>query len=107
MYNELLVNKIREALIDIKIVTEKKMFQGLGFMVNNKLCIGVRNNEMMCRISPIQADEELEKNICRPMLHSGKIMKGYIFIDEDGYKTKENFDYYIKLSLDFNKTIKK
>lgn len=33
-------------------------------------------------------------------------MKGYVPISEEGMKTKKDFDYWITLSLDFNKRAK-
>jgi TfoX/Sxy family transcriptional regulator of competence genes len=107
MYNEILVNRIREALINEKNVVEKKMFQGLSFMVDDKLCIGVRDDEILCRIDPQKAEQELEKDYCRPMMHGEKIMKGYIFISEDGYKRSKDFDYYVNLCLEHNKVVQK
>ena len=40
-YNENLTNKIREALAEIPKVEEKRMFRGVTFMVDNKMCISV------------------------------------------------------------------
>ncbi|MBT2622556.1 TfoX/Sxy family protein [Chryseobacterium sp. ISL-6] len=107
MYNETLVNRIRETLIGEKNVVEKKMFQGLSFMVDDKLCIGVRDNEILCRIDPEKAELELEKNYCRPMMHGGKMMKGYIFISEEGYQHNSDFHYYVNLCLEYNKVVQK
>lgn len=107
MYNEKLVNRIREALLDEKNVVEKKMFQGLSFMVDDKLCMGVRDDEILCRINPEKAELELEKDDCRAMIHGGKTMKGYIFISEGGYKRSKDFDYYVNLCLDYNKVVQK
>ena len=33
-------------------VEEKKMFRGLTFMVNDKMCIGVSGENLMCRFDP-------------------------------------------------------
>ena len=79
-FDEQLANKVREALINQKDVTEKKMFQGLCFMVNDKMCVCVRDQELMCRIDPEKVENELEKGNCRQMVHNGKIMRGYIFV---------------------------
>ena len=38
-YNEKLADRIREALFDIPRVEEKKMFRGVTFMVNGKMCV--------------------------------------------------------------------
>ena len=62
-YNENLVNRVRESLVNLqKKVEEKRMFQGLTFMVDDKMCIGIRENEIMCRIDPKVYESALEKN---------------------------------------------
>jgi hypothetical protein len=47
-------------------------------------------------------DEAFEHNGCRQMVHGKKAMKGFVFVDEAGYKSKKDFDRWIKLCLDFN-----
>ena len=56
-YNEQLRNRIREALAHIDNVEEKAMFGGICFMVNDKMCLGVMKDEMMCRIDPDKYDD--------------------------------------------------
>lgn len=107
-YNEKLANRIREALSLIpKIkVLEKEMMGGLTFMVNDKMCVGIIKDEMMCRINPEFHDEAIEKTGCRTMDFTKRPMKGYVMIDESGMKSKKDFDYWINLSLAFNKFAK-
>jgi TfoX/Sxy family transcriptional regulator of competence genes len=105
-YNENLANRIREALADVKRVKEKDMMGGLTFMVNDKMCVGIIKDEMMCRIAPELQGEALEKTGCHVMDFTGKPMKGYVMIDDSGMRTKKEFDYWIKLCLDFNKVAK-
>jgi len=101
-YNEQLADRIREALVDLPKVEEKLMFGGCCFMVNGKMCIGVVKDEMMCRIDPEREEEALEQRGCRPMDFTGRPMKGYVYVDEEGMKTKKDFDYWIRLCLEFN-----
>jgi hypothetical protein len=61
---------------------------------------------MMCRIDPEIFEEVLERNGCRPMIHGKRIMKGFVFVREEGYNRKKDFDYWIDLALDFNKRAK-
>ena len=105
-YNEHLAQRIREALTDLKSVNEKKMMGGLTFMVNDKMCIGIIKEEMMCRIDPTLHETALKKAGCRTMDFTGKPMKGYVMIDERGLKTKKDFEYWIGLCVDFNKRAK-
>ncbi len=105
-FDEKLVDRIRESLVDIKQVEEKNMFGGVCFMVNGKMCIGVVKDEMMCRINPKMDEIVLEKVGCRQMDFTGKPMKGYVFISEEGMKKQKDFDYWVSLCLEFNKDAK-
>jgi TfoX/Sxy family transcriptional regulator of competence genes len=105
-YDEKLAERIRERLLDTKKVKEKQMMGGLAFMVNDKMCIGILKDEMMCRIAPELQEEALGKTGARIMDFTGRPMKGYIMVDESGMRSKKAFDYWIDLSLDFNKRAK-
>lgn len=105
-YNVKLADRIRESIAHLSNVEEKQMFGGISFMVNGKMCVGVVKDEMMCRINPDMDETVLEMNGCRIMDFTGKKMKGYIFVNEDGIKAKKDFDYFVKLSLDFNEQAK-
>lgn len=105
-FDEKLADRIRESLVDIKKVEEKNMFGGVCFMVDGKMCIGVVKDEMMCRIDPVMDEIVLEKKGCRRMDFTGKPMKGYVFISEEGMKKQKEFNYWVDLCLEFNKLAK-
>ena len=73
-YSTKLANRIREAIADIPHVKEKFMFGGVCFMLNGKMCIGVVQDEMMCRINPEVYEEALHKDGCREMVFNDKPM---------------------------------
>lgn len=101
-YNEKLSNRLREALASQKKVEEKEMFGGICYMLNGKMCVGVVKDEVMCRIGPDKYEEALEKPGCREMIFTGKPMKGYVFVNEDGLKSKKQLDYWVGLCVAFN-----
>jgi TfoX/Sxy family transcriptional regulator of competence genes len=105
-YSENLANRIRDRLSDVSNIEEKEMMGGLAFMCNDKMCVGVIKDELMCRIDPDLFETVLEKDGCRPMDFTGRPMKGWIFVDEYGMKNKSDFDFWIELALDFNKKAK-
>jgi TfoX/Sxy family transcriptional regulator of competence genes len=105
-YSEKLADRIREALVNLPQVEEKKMMGGLTFMVNGKMCVGIVKDELMCRIDPLKHDEAIEQVGCRTMDFTKKPMKGFVFIDETGMKSKKDFDYWINLSLEYNSKAK-
>ena len=101
-YNETLANRIREALIDVPKVKEKEMFSGVTFMVDDKMCISVGPDRIMCRIDPEIHDQLLEERACRPMIMKGREYKGYILVNEEDVQRKAELDFWIRLCLDFN-----
>lgn len=105
-YSEQLANRVREQLCELSNIEEKEMMGGLTFMYNDKMCVGIIKDELMCRIDPAIQETVLEKQGCRLMDFTNRPMKGYIVIDESGMKTKEEFRYWIGLALDFNKNAK-
>jgi TfoX/Sxy family transcriptional regulator of competence genes len=105
-YNEKIAERVREAFSGLKNVEEKRMFRGVTFMLNGKMCVSVGDDEIMCRINPDIYEEVLEKKDCRPMKMKGRIYKGYILVGEESIKTKKELDYWIGLAVDFNKLAK-
>jgi len=103
-YDTNLANRIREHLLEFSTlkIEEKKMFSGLVFMVNGKMCINVSNDNLMCRFDPSLQEEVAEKNGFRPMIMKGRELKGYCYVSPVGFKQKKDFEYWIKLCLDFN-----
>jgi TfoX/Sxy family transcriptional regulator of competence genes len=103
-YNIELADRIREFLLskqNLKI-EEKKMFRGLTFMINGKMCVSVSNDNLMCRFDPSLQDLIAEKKGFQPMIMKGKEYKGYCYINQDGFKAKKDFEYWVNLCLDFN-----
>lgn len=106
-YNEKLADRTRELIARThKNVVEKPMFGGLCFMVNDKMCVGVEQERLMVRLDPLQYDEAMEKEGCRPMDFTGKVMKGYVFVDIEALNTTKKLEYWIGLALAYNKIAK-
>jgi len=105
-YNEKLADRIRERFELLPNVEEKVMMGGLVFMYNDKMCVGVMKDELMCRIDPALHDSAVEMRGCRTLDFIKRRMSGYVIIDETGMGSKKDLDYWIGLALDFNKHAK-
>jgi isopenicillin N synthase-like dioxygenase len=108
-YDTNLVDKVREFLAEIPDieVEEKEMFAVLNFMVNGKTCVCVSGENLMLRFDPKLQDELSERNGYETMLMKGKEYKGYCYINPEGFKEKKDFEYFIKICLDYNKVSNK
>jgi len=105
-YNEKLTARIREALAHLPNVEEKRMFRGVTFMVNDKMCISAGDNKIMCRIDPSIHEEALKRKGSETVKMRGREYQGYVYVNEEGIKTKKDLDYWIRLALEFNKLAK-
>jgi TfoX/Sxy family transcriptional regulator of competence genes len=106
-YSEKLAERVRGRIAEThRSVVEKKMFGGLCFMVNDKMCVGVEQDRLMVRIDPARYDEVMQKEGCKPMDFTGKPMKGYVFVDIEALNTKSKLEFWINLALEYNKMAK-
>jgi len=102
-YNEKLAARAREIISKThNISEEKKMFGGLCFMVNAKMCIGIEQERIMVRLDPKIYDEVMEMEGCHPMDFTGKPMRGYVFVDATALTTQKKLEFWIRLALDYN-----
>ena len=103
MYSEYLADRIRNVLNEKKAnYSEKKMMGGLAFMVNDKMCVGINNDNLMARIDPDIYEESLKQRGVREMDFTKRPMKGWIYVSPEGIDTEEELESWIQVALDFN-----
>jgi TfoX N-terminal domain len=103
-YDEKLATRIRaylEQFPKLKI-EEKKMFRGLAFMINGKMCVNVSGENLMCRFDPSLQAEIAKRKGFGPMKMKGRELTGYCYVAPDGFKAKKDFEYWLGLCLEFN-----
>src|SRR5262249_40415616 len=104
--DETLVDRVRTALGTGRRIAEKRMFGGLAFMVEGKMCVTVGKGRIMCRIAPAIHDAALERKGCTTVIMKGREYRGYVHIDAEALSTKADLDRWVKLALDFNSRAK-
>jgi len=104
--DETLVNRVRTAIGQGLRVEEKKMFGGIAFMVEGKMCVSVGKGRIMCRIDPANHDMALGRKGCTTVVMKGREYRGYVRINADALSTEGDLDYWIRLALDFNSRAK-
>lgn len=103
-YNLKVADRVREYLAKFtdKNIEEKNMFAGLAFMVNDKMCINVSGENLLCRFDSKKIEEVSSKMGYQPMVMKGKEYKGYCYVAPEGFQTKQDFEYWLNLCLSFN-----
>src|SRR5215831_13145723 len=84
-FNEELAERIRQGLARRKNIEEKRMFSGVGFLLNGNLLVGVRKDSLLVRLGPEQSDEALkEAHVSEFKLTGQGTMKGWVVVSLAG-----------------------
>lgn len=86
-------------------IEEKTMFGGVCFLINDKMCICISENRLMCRIGPAVYEACVEMPGCEPMVLGKRVMKGYVFVYEEAFSDQRSFDYWVSLALRYNREL--
>lgn len=78
------------------------MFGGICFLVDDKMLVGVEKNRLMARIDPADEPKALKKKGAKPMDFTGRVMKGYLFVEDTAVDMDKELDYWLDLCLAFN-----
>jgi TfoX/Sxy family transcriptional regulator of competence genes len=101
-YNEELAARVRTYFDGKKNTEEKKMFGGVCFMLDDKMCVGVSKDHLMVRFDPEMQEEIMERRGARPMEFTKRVMRGYVFVDPETITTKKELDYWVNLAIEYN-----
>ena len=70
-------------------IVKKKMFGGVGYLINGNMCFGIHKEYLVLRISPEKADELLRNEYITPFDITGRPMKGWILVSPDVLETED------------------
>ncbi len=106
-FDELLAERLRDALRRRRGVTEKRMFGGIAFMVHGNMCCGVVKDELMVRVGADGTEDALSQPHARPMDFTGRPMKGMVYVGKKGLKKDEDLAAWVDRGMKFVKTLPK
>ena len=100
-YDEPLADLLREALRGVPGVKEKRMFGGIAFMVHGHMCCGVVKDRLMIRVGPDRYEACLELPGASVMDFTGKPLRGFVYVSEEGFSTASSLQEWVERGLDF------
>jgi len=104
-YNEMLAKRINSKIGNWQNITEKKMFGGVGFMLNGNMLCGVYKEFLILRVEPEVGEKLLTEPHTKVFDITGKVMKGWIMVKPEGCKIDSELERYIDLAKDFVDTL--
>ena len=103
-YDLKLAERIRSELNGMPFV-EKKMFGGVGLLLNGNLACGVHKDDLIVRVDPEKHTALLKKPHAKPFDLTGKPMKGWLLVEADGVKTDKHLSAWVKEGVEFVLTL--
>jgi TfoX/Sxy family transcriptional regulator of competence genes len=100
-FDESLADRIRKGLGRKKNIEEKKMFGGLGFLLNGNMLVGVWKDSMIVRLGPNGYEDALLEPHAKEFDITGKPMKGWVMVKPDGVQEEAQVKAWIQRAVKF------
>ncbi len=105
-YDEELAGRLRAALSFIEGVTEKRMFGGLGFMVDgNMVAAASSDGGMMLRVDPARGADLVDGNAVRHVRMHGRDMAGWLSLDPTVVGDEQELSAWLRHGLSYVATL--
>ncbi|MFH1186279.1 MAG: TfoX/Sxy family protein [Chloroflexota bacterium] len=104
-YNELLAERIQALLKGTRGLEEKKMFGGVGFLVNGNMAWGVHKDDLILRLGEQDFATALKTPHVRIFDMTGKPMKGWVLVSKQGYGSAKALQAWVRISLAFARSL--
>jgi TfoX/Sxy family transcriptional regulator of competence genes len=82
-------------------ITKKKMFGGVGYLMNGNMCFGIHKEYLIIRTSIEKAGDLLKREYVKPFDITGKPMKGWLMVSPDYVETDDRLLNMLKLGISF------
>ena len=102
-----LAARMRAILARKKGIEERKMFGGVGFLLNGNMLVGVWKDSIIVRLGHDKYDDALVEPHVREFDITGKTMKGWIMVEPEGVKDDGQLKDWIGRATTFVKTLPK
>ena len=104
-YDEQLAERVRGILAKTAGVREQKMFGGLSFLVNDHMCCGLNDDDLVVRVGPEAYEQLLDEPHARKMDFTHRPLRGFVYVAPMGTKTDEALAAWIEHGLAYVRTL--
>jgi TfoX/Sxy family transcriptional regulator of competence genes len=100
-YDEQLAARVRRVLQRRTDITERKMFGGLAFLHEGRMCCGIVGHDLMLRVRAAEMPMILGQPHVRPMDVTGKPLRGFVYVAPPACSTGPELRAWIAVALRF------
>ncbi len=100
-YDETLATRVRPLMSRRKGFAEKKMFGGIGYLLNGNMCCGVWKEFLILRVGPDAYELALAEPFVKEFDITGRPMRGWIMVEPGGIEDADDLKSWIKQAAKF------
>ena len=104
-YDQELANRALRAFETLHPFIDKKMFGGMGIMVNGNMCVGVVKDSLVVRVGKDDYHSTLNEDGVSPFDFTGKPLTGWVYVDGSVIADHESLNRWLMTALDFVLTL--
>jgi TfoX/Sxy family transcriptional regulator of competence genes len=94
-----LAERIRDILDGDPRITEKTMFGGLTFLLNGHILVGCKKDgRILLSVGKDNNEDALARHGASQMVHGGKAMRGFIWVDADAIEDDEDLREWVRFA---------
>jgi TfoX/Sxy family transcriptional regulator of competence genes len=94
-----LADRVRAILGDDPRITEKFMFGGLTFLLNGHMLVGTKKDgNILLSVGKDNNDAALARSGATQMIHGGKPMAGFVWVDADAIEDDDDLADWVKFA---------
>src|SRR5438128_6310312 len=101
VFDEFVAQRIRHTLARKKGIDEKKMFGGIGFLLNGNMLVGVWKNSLIVRLGDEQGEEALLEPHVKEFDITGRPMKNWVLVALEGIADDDQLKSWIQRAVKF------
>lgn len=104
-YDESLARRIREEMYDLPGFIERKMFGGVGFMLDGNMACGVNGQDLIVRVGPEAYESALEAEYTRPFDLTGRPMTGWVVVAPQGCADDDALTSWVEQGIEYAQSL--
>ena len=105
VYKEEIETRIKKIVSGWKNTEAKKMFGGICHLLNGNMFCGVYKDFLILRLGPDKAGDALKLPYVRPFDITGRPMKGWVMVAEDGFNSDNDLKKWLDQTRRFVSTL--
>jgi TfoX/Sxy family transcriptional regulator of competence genes len=105
-YDVHLADRIRESVEGEPGLTEKRMFGGLGFMVNGNMAVAASSEGgLLLRVDPAEGESLIAQEHVRPMEMRGREMTGWLRVDPPALDSDADLKRWVDVGVSYARSL--